>query len=76
LGYRENCLFYQEIRLLTNHFWRAFHQARLRAAVERATNISGGVCLNPVVGISYELPKDMKAEDASALRKLAYRGSA
>jgi hypothetical protein len=43
LGYRENCLFYQEIRLLTNHFWRAFHQARLRAAVERATNISGGV---------------------------------
>lgn len=43
------------------------------AAVEAATNISNGMCLNPVIGISYQLPEDLKPEDGVALHHLAYR---
>lgn len=45
------------------------------AAVEGATTISDGVCSNPAVGISYELPEGMKPEDSGTIRQLAYAGS-
>jgi hypothetical protein len=37
-------------------------------AVEGATTISGGVCSNSVIGFSYQLPANMKPEDAAAMR--------
>lgn len=46
------------------------------AAIESATTITGGVCSNSAVGISYRLPANMRAVDATALRQAAYRGSA
>jgi hypothetical protein len=46
------------------------------SAVEAATAISGGLCSNSTIGISYKLPPDMKAEDAAAMRRFAYHGSA
>ena len=46
------------------------------SAVEDETTISGGVCRNPVIGISYQLTEGMKPEDAATMREVAYRGSA
>lgn len=44
-------------------------------AVESATAISGGVCSNPAIGISYQLPEGMKPEDAAMMHQLAVVGS-
>jgi hypothetical protein len=44
--------------------------------VESATTISDGVCSNPTIGISWQLPEGMKPEDAAAMREVARAGSA
>ncbi len=44
--------------------------------VESATTISDGVCSNPTIGISWQLPEGMKPEDAAAMREAARAGSA
>jgi hypothetical protein len=44
-------------------------------AVESATVISGGACSNPVIGISYRLPEEMKSEDAAAMRQAESAGA-
>lgn len=44
-------------------------------AVESATTISNGICSNPVIGISYQLPDGMKAEDAALMREAAQAGA-
>src|SRR5579872_4479492 len=44
-------------------------------AVESATVIAGGVCSNPVIGVSYRLPEGMKPQDAAALRQVASAGA-
>jgi hypothetical protein len=44
-------------------------------AVESATTISGGVCSNPVIGISYQLPEGMQPEDATRMREVAALGA-
>ena len=43
--------------------------------VESATRIADSVCSNPVIGTSYQLPEEMKPEDAAALLEAAYAGS-
>lgn len=42
------------------------------AAIEAATTISNGVCSNSTIGISYQLPKGLKAEDAAAIEQFGY----
>lgn len=44
-------------------------------AIESATVISGGICSNQAIGISYQLPEGMKPEDAAALRMVAREGA-
>jgi hypothetical protein len=43
-------------------------------AIESATVISGGICSNQVIGISYQLPEGMRPEDAAAMRLTAREG--
>ena len=43
-------------------------------AIERATTISGRTCSNRLVGVTYELPEGMQAEDAAATRIVKARG--
>lgn len=42
------------------------------AAIEAATTISNGVCSNPAVGISYQLPGGLKQQDSAAIREENY----
>jgi hypothetical protein len=42
--------------------------------VERATTISGRICSNSLIGVTYELPEDMQVQDARAMRIQKARG--
>jgi hypothetical protein len=42
--------------------------------VESATTISGRTCLNPLIGLTYELPEGMQVQDARTTRIVKARG--
>lgn len=42
--------------------------------IERATTISGRACINPLIGVTYELPEGMQVQDARATRIVKARG--